>query len=64
MNQIALDKRMNEIRRLEGIKDDLLLALKVLTVHFESSPRPGSLGANLIDNARNAIVAAEKSHPA
>lgn len=33
-HEIALEKRLNEIRRLEGINDDLLTALKkALTEH-------------------------------
>ena len=28
--KVALEKRLNEIRRLEGVKDDLLTALKML----------------------------------
>ena len=55
MSQIALEKRMNEIRRLEGVKDNLLAALESIAEHGHKEER---------EIARDAVNVAHASGPA
>lgn len=63
MSQIALEKRMNEIRRLERVNNDLLEALKFCLSVLKANPVEMS-ERMAIDKARDAIEFAQASHPA
>ena len=66
MTQIALEKRLNEIRRLEGVKDDLLEALEKLRGEADNITTFNwrATGEEISRLARKAIDAANASHPA
>ena len=73
MSQIALEKRMNEIRRLEGVKAELLKALERIDSSADTADVEDMEATSwrllrrleLISQVtRRAIDAANASHPA
>ena len=65
MSEVALEKRLNEIRRLEGLKDNLIAALELSAERIEIL----LFGKNdpqhpWVREARSVIEAAKASKPA